>query len=151
MQIPARPTVTGGGPPPPAVMERLRKTGLILGDEGAPVVLGMEGLETLQQIAHGMGLAGPSGLGFESQPSGWQSLWQSVIGGWSATGQQIALNKNQAIIAQTMPYGTTVYQPTAPQGPITPTGQAIREGAGVANTLLIAGAMVLAVVLITKR
>jgi hypothetical protein len=148
MQIPARPTVTGGGPPPPQVLQRLKDTGLILGDEGAPVVLGMEGLETLQQIAHGMGL---SGLGFTKQPTGWQSLWQSVIGGWSATGQQIALNKNQAIIAQTTPYGTTVYQPTAPQGPTTPTGQAIREGAGVANTLLIAGAMLLAVVLITKR
>jgi hypothetical protein len=122
-------------------MDRLKRAGLILGNDGDPVVLGLEGINTL------------SSLGLSNEPTGWSNLWQSVIGGWSATGQQILLNQNQAKIMQTTPYGTTVYQPTggAPVAPQTPQQQVIRAGENVANTLLLVAGAVVLVVLMSRR
>ncbi len=145
MQVPARPSVAGGNDPSPEVMERLERTGVLVGDGGVDLVLGEEGMNAL----HGLG--GLEALGFQPQPSAWQNLWQSIIGGWSATGQQVVLNQNQAKIAETTPHGSVVYQPTAAPGtlqPRTPGERVIDAGQSVTNTLLIvAGAVVLLMVM----
>ena len=145
MQVPARPSVAGGDNPSPEVMERLERTGVLVGSGGVDLVLGEEGINAL----HGL-----SGLGFEQQPSAWQNLWQSIIGGWSATGQQVVLNQNQAKIAETTPYGSVVYQPTAgaPGTPqMTPGGQVVRAGESIATTLLLVGGAVVLLVLLQRR
>lgn len=151
MQVPARPSVTGGDNPSPEVMERLERTGVLVGKGDVELVLGEEGINALHGLS---GLGGLGGLGFEQQPSAWQNLWQSIIGGWSATGQQVVLNQNQAKIAETTPYGSVVYQPTAaaPGTPLmTPGGQVVQAGQSVANTLLIVAGAVVLLVLMQRR
>lgn len=142
MQVPARPSVTGGGDPSPQVMERLEKSGLLIGYGGQEMVLGEEGVNTL---------IGMGALALANEPTGWNSLWQSLIGGWSATGQQVVLNQNQAKIAETTPYGSTIYQPTTGAPVVTPQGQAIQAGQSVANTLLIVAGAVVLLVLMQRR
>lgn len=147
MQVPARASVTGGGNPPPAVMQRLRDSGLLLGAGGQDMVLGLEGINTLTAM-------GALGLQEPQPVNSWNNLWQSLIGGWSATGQQVVLNQNQAKIAETTPYGSVMYQPTAaaPGTPVmTPTGQVVQAGQNVANTLLLVAGAVVIVMLMQRN
>lgn len=106
----------------------------------------MSGCEQCPEISGGNGMGD------------WSSTFQDMLKTWSAAGQQILLNLNQAKAFESTPEGTTVYVPGS--GPIVPTGtrtttqpptpQEAIAGQGFSTVILLAGIFLLAYIMTNR-